>query len=258
MRIAKEGWIVLVPMLLLGALAAAAAWLFSSNLGTPLAAAIITAIGLLLAWALWFFRDPHRAPPPNAALDGLVISPADGKVIKIDQKPLPPELHAAAQARGISPDQPFHRIAIFLNLFNVHVNYTPAAGQILHTTYIPGLFVNASFDKASTHNERLHALLQTPAGEIIAFSQIAGLVARRIVCHLKPGQTVTIGERFGLIRFGSRAEVYLPLHVQIDTKVGDHLAAGTSIIARKLKQVAPASASTPAITSTPAPVGAAT
>lgn len=243
MRIAKEGWIVLVPMLLIGACLAAAAWLFSAKIGVLGTGAITVAIGLLLAWALWFFRDPRRVPPEHAQADGLIVSPADGKVIKIDQTTLPPELAATAKMRGVPTDQPFQRVAIFLNLFNVHVNYTPAAGTIVHTAYIKGLFVNASFDKASTHNERLHALLQTPAGEIVAFSQIAGLVARRIVCHLTPGQKVSVGERFGLIRFGSRAEVYLPLSAHVEVKVGDHVSAGVSILARNVQQVAPASGS---------------
>ncbi len=209
---------MLVPI----ALATAVAWW-----AAPLAGLLTLAPGLALwAWGLWFFRDPTRTPPRG---DHLVLSPADGRVIKIDHADYPPELRAAAAALGAAG--PVQRISIFLNLFNVHVNRAPAAGRIAAVAYVPGKFFNASLDKASLHNERSGALLIDPAGRVHCFVQIAGLVARRIVNHLREGQTVAAGQRFGLIRFGSRAEVYLPPGTALRVAVGDHIRAGESVLA---------------------------
>ncbi len=212
---------MLLVMLAVLALASAVAWWLSFLAGMVAVAASV----LLWAWGLWFFRDPDRSPPRG---EHLAISPADGRVIKVDTAPLPAELRAAAAALGVRGDLP--RVSIFLNLFNVHVNRTPAAGRIVKTAHVPGKFFNASLDKASIHNERSGALLADGHGRLIGFVQIAGLVARRIVNHLREGQEVAAGERFGLIRFGSRAEVYLPRGSTISVRVGEFVVAGESVL----------------------------
>jgi len=217
-RIAPEGWPVILIVVALCVLAGAvAAWLH------PVAGGAMGLVGvLMIAWSLWFFRDPIRTAPKGV---DLVISPADGKVIKIDRAALPEEVR-----QGDSVARP--RVSIFLNLFDVHVNRVPVAGVIKQLSYVPGKFFNASLDKASIYNERSAAVMVDDQGREVAFVQIAGLVARRIVNHLKPGQRVEAGERFGLIRFGSRAEVYLPEGSLIDVKVGQRVVAGTSVLGR--------------------------
>ncbi len=222
MRIAPEGWIVLVPLILVALVAPAVVAIFWPWVGGPVAG-----VGLLLVlWGLWFFRDPVRTPPTGA---GLIVSPADGRVIKVDRAAVPKEL---AGAWPLAPGEPVQRVAIFLNLFNVHVNRVPIAGVIKAKAYVPGSFVNASLDKASEQNERAGAIVITPEGRPLAFVQIAGLVARRIVCHLREGQSVGTGERFGLIRFGSRAEIYFPPGASVEVKVGDFVVAGESVIGK--------------------------
>ena len=176
--------------------------------------------GVLTAWCVYFFRDPARATPER---DGLIISPADGVVESIGQYPPPPEL-------GLG-DTPRTRVAVFMNVFDVHVNRVPCDGTIVKLDYKPGLFLNAALDKASTDNERQSVLLQTADGQEIAFVQIAGLVARRILCDLNPGQTVKAGERFGLIRFGSRVDVYLPAKTHPLVVVGQRMIAGETVLA---------------------------
>jgi phosphatidylserine decarboxylase len=225
MRVAPEGWIVLIPMTLVGMLLAGGAvwWLTpQSVVGWVIAGAVL----LLVLWGYWFFRDPDRRPAsddPEA-----VISPADGKVIKVDMAELPKELRASAAAMGVSG--PLPRVSIFLNLFDVHVNRSISAGQISKIVYSPGQFVNASFDKASELNERSVVLMRDPRGRVLGFAQIAGLVARRIVNHLREGQTVAAGERFGLIRFGSRAEIWMPPGTEIRVSVGQRVRAGETVI----------------------------
>lgn len=230
MRVAREGWVVLAPMaaVCVGAPAAALIWAgWPAWIGWGL-----LAVGTLLTlWGVWFFRDPLRTPPVGARL---VISPADGHVVKIDEAHVPPELAGAwpeAAAGGVGAGKPVQRIAIFLNLFNVHVNRTPIAGEIAATAYVPGRFFAASLDKASELNERAGAVVTDERGRRVAFVQIAGLVARRIVNHLKVGQRVHAGERFGLIRFGSRAEVYVPPGTALRVRVGDFVRAGESVLA---------------------------
>jgi phosphatidylserine decarboxylase len=154
---------------------------------------------LVTLWVAYFFRDPWRVTPTRA---GLVVSPADGLVVSLAPAPPPPELDMGST--------PLTRIGIFLNLLDVHVARAPLAGTVAARQYTPGRFINASLDKASEHNERL-ALRVTPAdGPDIACVLIAGLVARRIVCPLTAGQRLAPGERIGIIRFGSRVDVYLP------------------------------------------------
>ncbi len=154
---------------------------------------------VLTAWCAYFFRDPDRVTPTRA---GLVVSPADGVVQLVDEAAPPPELGMGDAARP--------RVCIFMNVFNVHVNRSPWEGMVKTAAYHPGKFLNASLDKASELNERHSIRLEGPGGREIAFVQIAGLVARRIVCFVKEGAALRTGERFGLIRFGSRVDVYLP------------------------------------------------
>jgi phosphatidylserine decarboxylase len=178
-------------------------------------------LGLIfVAWVAYFFRDPTRVTPTRS---GLVISPADGKVIKVEPAVPPVELGMGETA--------LTRISIFLNLFDVHVNRVPVEGTIVSTHYRPGAFVNASLDKASIDNERMAVRQKLADGREVAYVQIAGLVARRIICTLKPEQKVVAGERFGLIRFGSRADVYLPEGVSPQVLVGQYVIGGESILA---------------------------
>ncbi|NYZ11901.1 phosphatidylserine decarboxylase [Azospirillum sp. RWY-5-1] len=178
-------------------------------------------IGLVVtAWCVYFFRDPERTTPVR---DGLMVSPADGRVIMIVPAVPPPELEMG--------DRPLTRISIFLNVFNVHVNRVPAEGTVVKTEYRPGKFFNAALDKASAENERMAIRHRLPDGREIAYVQIAGLVARRIICTLAPGVPVRAGERMGLIRFGSRTDVYLPDGVQPLVCVGQTMIGGETVLA---------------------------
>lgn len=177
-------------------------------------------IGLVITlWCIYFFRDPERFVPTRA---GLVVSPGDGVVQMITELVPPAELQLG--------DTPHTRISIFLNVFDVHVNRVPAAGKISAMHYIPGLFLNASLDKASVDNERQMVTIDTHDGAKIGVVQIAGLVARRIICDLKEGQEVKRGERFGLIRFGSRVDVYVPLSTEILVMVGQRAVGGETVL----------------------------
>ncbi len=178
-------------------------------------------VGVLLTlWCAFFFRNPERVTPTR---QGLVISPADGVVQMIVPAPPPAELDMG--------DAPLTRISVFMSVFNVHVNRIPAAGRVLRRAYTPGKFLNASLDKASVFNERMAIRLGLAGGEEIAFVQIAGLVARRIRCDLAEGQEVQAGERFGLIRFGSRLDIYLPPGAQPLVVVGQTALAGETVLA---------------------------
>ncbi len=219
MRIAPEGWVVLVPMMLVLGGVAVVGPVVLGWWASPLTALCV----IVVLWGLWFFRDPDRTPPQGA---DLVISPADGRVIKIDEATLPPEVRAVAPDAGTMT-----RIAVFLNIFNVHVNRAPVSGSVLKVVHTPGRFLTASLDKASEQNERSVVLVREVQGRTVAFAQIAGLVARRIVNHLRDGQTITCGERFGLIRFGSRAEIYLPRGTIVNVRVGEGVVAGRTVLA---------------------------
>ena len=175
---------------------------------------------VLTAWCAYFFRDPDRVSPTRT---GLVISPADGVVQLIDSAVPPPELDMGDEERP--------RVCVFMNVFNVHVNRVPMDGTIKRVSYRPGRFFNASLDKASEFNERMSIRMTTTDNHDIAFVQIAGLVARRIKCDIIEGQNVTAGERFGLIRFGSRVDVYLPKGVEPLVCVGQTTVAAETIIA---------------------------
>ncbi|MBI5562835.1 MAG: phosphatidylserine decarboxylase family protein [Deltaproteobacteria bacterium] len=172
----------------------------------------------ILLFVINFFRDPERRIPED---EDAIVSPADGRVIKAER---------TRDDRFLNADA--IKISIFMNVFNVHVNRAPARGMVSKVAYNPGKFFNASFDKASMENEQNAVIMDVAGGGRIAFNQIAGLIARRIVCYVKPGGALEKGERFGMIRFGSRVDVFVPVGCVLAVKVGDKVSAGSSIIAR--------------------------
>lgn len=175
---------------------------------------------VMSVWCIYFFRDPERVVPVD---DNLLISPADGVISLIESVAPPANLEMGTDLRT--------RVSVFLNVFNVHVNRVPASGVIKKLYYHPGKFFNASLDKASEFNERQEVLMTMVNGEEVAFSQIAGLIARRIVCDLKEGQAIKAGERFGIIRFGSRMDIYLPKGILPLVAVGQTVIGGETVIA---------------------------
>lgn len=175
---------------------------------------------LLTAWCVYFFRDPDRITPEGVHL---VICPADGVVQSVVKASPPPELDMGSE--------PMTRVAVFMNVFNVHVNRSPISGIVSAKHYRPGRFFNASLDKASEFNERMSLKVKADDGTEIAFVQIAGLVARRILCYVDVGAPLRAGERFGLIRFGSRVDIYLPDGVQPLVIEGQTTIAGETVIA---------------------------
>ncbi len=181
-------------------------------------------IGLCLTvWCYYFFRDPDRITPNKA---GLVISPADGTVQMIGRFPPPVEL-----AMG---SEPMLRISVFMSVFDCHVNRAPIAGTVVKEEYTPGKFLNATLDKASEDNERQALVIRTADNKDFAVVQIAGLVARRIRCDVREGQSLLTGQRFGMIRFGSRVDVYLPKGVSALVAVGQKAVAGETVLADML------------------------
>ncbi len=202
--IAREGWPFLAISLALaiGATVWCAAW------STPL--------WIIALFVLQFFRDPAREIPQLA---GAVLSPADGRIVKVERRQDP-----YAQREAIM-------VSVFMNVFNVHSNRSPVDGKIEKVQYFPGKFVNADLDKASLENERNAVVIKTPDGQIITFVQVAGLIARRILCYVKAGDTLTRGQRYGFIRFGSRVDVYLPLDAKVKVSIGDKVSATTTILA---------------------------
>jgi phosphatidylserine decarboxylase len=171
---------------------------------------------ILTAFIIWFFRNPERNTPPG---EKLVISPADGEVIKIEE----------IREHELIPG-PLRKISIFMNIFSVHVNRVPCAGRIEAIRYYEGKFLSANLDKASSDNERNGLVVRMNDGRAIGMIQVAGLVARRIVCWVKQGMRVEKGERFGLIRFGSRVEVLMPADTTVMVKPGDRVRAGETPI----------------------------
>lgn len=204
----KEGW----PFIAIFAAVTFILLLISNTLG------IIGAV--FTVWCIYFFRDPERFTPID---DNLVISPADGIVTSISDVSPPEELEMS--------DTPLTRVSIFLNVFDVHVNRAPLSGKILKIWYFPGKFVNASLDKASEYNERQAIRMQVKGGREIAFVQIAGLIARRIVCDVQEGEELLAGQRYGMIRFGSRVDVYLPKGVVPLVSKGQRMIAGETVLA---------------------------
>ncbi|QZH74508.1 MAG: phosphatidylserine decarboxylase [Erythrobacter sp.] len=184
---------------------------------------------LLSAGVFAFFRDPERVVPQG---DRLVVSPADGLVSLIARVSPPLELQGTYVdgSQGLGTE-PLTRVSIFMSVFDVHINRSPVAGTVKRIVYIPGAFMNADLDKASEENERQHVLVERADGARIGFTQIAGLVARRIVPFIKPGDTVAAGQRVGLIRFGSRVDVYLPAGTEPKVLLGQRVIAGETVLA---------------------------
>lgn len=204
--IAREGFPFIAAGIVLGAV-------FYSLSFASLAALF----GLLALFAVYFFRDPSRNPQGG---ENSVLAPADGKIIQTSSANYPsgPEAERAL------------KVSIFMSVFDVHVNRTPVAGVIREVTYRPGKFLVASLDKASEHNERNAVLLETPGGRRIEVVQVAGLIARRIACWIKQGDQVQAGQRFGLIRFGSRLDVFLPADSRVVAVSGQRVTAGETVI----------------------------
>jgi phosphatidylserine decarboxylase len=197
--IASEGWPLILPGFALAALCLLLHW--------RVAAALALALALFVTW---FFRDPVRAIPADPAT---IVSPADGKVVRVESVP------GGTQ------------VSIFLSVFNVHVNRTPVAGEVVAVERHAGKFLAAWDHAASTENARASVTVRTPRGEV-RFVQVTGLIARRIVCSLRPGQRVERGERYGMIRFGSRVDLFLPPGAEPAVRVGDRVRGGSDVIAR--------------------------
>ena len=203
--IAREGW----PSLAIAvALAAAATW-FCAVWSIPL--------WIIALFVLQFFRDPPRDIPQEP---GAVLSPADGRIVAVERVQ---DVYAGREAIKVS---------VFMNVFNVHSNRSPVDGTVRNVQYFPGKFVNADLDKASLENERNAVVLQTTDGQTVTAVQVAGLIARRILCYIKVGDTLARGQRYGFIRFGSRVDVYLPLTATVKVAIGDKVSATTTILAR--------------------------
>ncbi|MBI5577092.1 MAG: phosphatidylserine decarboxylase family protein [Deltaproteobacteria bacterium] len=205
--IAPEG----IPFVL-GAAGVTAALFFVWPKSVPLAAVAL----VLTAFMAWFFRDPERVPPPEP---GAVISPADGKIVFCGD--FPPGRYSA---------EPVKMVSVFMSVFDVHVNRAPVSGKVASVLYNPGKFLVASVDKASLENEQNGVALETAEGHRVTYVQIAGLIARRIVCYLSQGDIVMKGQRVGMIRFGSRVDVLLPASAVLRVKAGDRVRAGESIV----------------------------
>lgn len=182
---------------------------------------------ILTGWCVYFFRNPRRVTPLG---EGLIISPADGIITKIEKALPPSELQWTTK--------PLTRICIFLNVFDVHVNRIPIDGMITKIHYHPGKFFNASLDKASELNERNSVLIRAPSGQEVLVVQIAGLIARRIVCDVKTDKDVKAGETFGIIRFGSRVDIYLPDGVNPQVVEGQRMIGGETVLADLNSQAA--------------------
>lgn len=202
--IAREGWpfLAIALVLAVGATVWCAAW------SIPL--------WIIALFVLQFFRDPPREVPQQA---NAVLSPADGRVIKVERTTDP---YGEREALLVS---------VFMNVFNVHSNRSPVDGTIQKVQYFPGKFVNADLDKASLENERNAVVLKTADGQTVTFVQVAGLIARRILCYVKAGDVLARGQRYGFIRFGSRVDVYLPLTATVKVVIGDKVSATTTILA---------------------------
>jgi phosphatidylserine decarboxylase len=198
-----------------------AAIFFSASVLLLMLSKIVAMIGFILtAFVIWFFRDPKRNTPQDS---NSVISSADGKVCLIDEAYPPKEVPIEAIK--------MKRICVFMNVLNVHVNRSPIAGRAEQIIYKEGQFLNASLDKASDKNERSSLVLSSETGTKIVIVQIAGLIARRILSFISPNDQLSQGERFGLIRFGSRVDIYMPLDAVEQCKVGEKVIAGESILA---------------------------
>ena len=202
--IAREGW----PFLAISIILAIAVTAWCATWSIPL--------WIIALFVLQFFRDPPREIPQAA---GAVLSPCDGRVIKVERSQDP-----YGQREAIL-------VSVFMNVFNVHSNRSPVDGKIELVQYFPGKFVNADLEKASTENERNAVVIKTPEGQTVTFVQVAGLIARRILCYVKAGDVLARGQRYGFIRFGSRVDIYLPLEANVKVSIGDKVSATTTILA---------------------------
>ena len=202
--IAREGW----PFLAISIIVAILATVWCAVWSIPL--------WIIALFVLQFFRDPPRDIPQDA---DAVLSPADGRIVAVERVNDP-----YVQREAI-------KVSVFMNVFNVHSNRSPVDGTVQQIWYFPGKFVNADLDKASTENERNAVWLKTANGADITSVQVAGLIARRILCYIKVGDVLTRGQRYGFIRFGSRVDVYLPLNANVKVSIGDKVSATTTILA---------------------------
>ena len=202
--IAREGW----PFVTISIILAIAATIWCATWSIP--------VWIIALFILQFFRDPPREIPQDA---DVVLSPADGRIVAVER------IHDPYVQREAI------KISVFMNVFNVHSNRSPVDGTVQQIWYFPGKFVNADLDKASTENERNAVWLKTSKGTDITSVQVAGLIARRILCYIKTGDVLTRGQRYGFIRFGSRVDVYLPLNASVKVSIGDKVSATTTILA---------------------------
>ena len=202
--IAREGW----PFLFASVIVSVAVTYWSAVWSIP--------FWIIALFVLQFFRDPPREIPVET---GAVLSPADGRIVAVERVNDP-----YVQREAI-------KVSVFMNVFNVHSNRSPVDGTVKQVWYFPGKFVNADLDKASTENERNAIWLKMANGTDITSVQVAGLIARRILCYVKAGDELTRGQRYGFIRFGSRVDVYLPLNASVRVSIGDKVAATTTILA---------------------------
>lgn len=221
MGLARAGVPIILAFLLMHLACLGALWLGCRLTCGSLLHIILTSLasltGLLTVFSLYFFRDPERTAPAG---EKLVISPADGKVLAIEQVEEPDYIKGPAL-----------KISIFMSVFSVHVNRFPVSGAVEYRYYRPGKFFNAEFDKASRFNEAMSLGIVTGDGRKVLVRQIAGLIARRIVCNVSEGADAVRGERYGMIRFGSRLEVFLPTDTKTTVSAGMHVSAGESILA---------------------------
>lgn len=212
MRVAREG----IPFVVVADILAMLAMLAAFRTGALWLWMLAAVLVVVAAWVLYFFRDPERNGPRG---DRLVISPADGKVVQVA------EVHESAFIRG-----PAIRISVFMNIFSVHVNRYPVSGDVRYVHYNPGKFLNAAVEKASLENEQSSVGIKSPIGRVVV-RQIAGLIARRIVTYSRDGDRAAQGARFGIIRFGSRVDVFLPTTCAVKVRVGDQVLAGLTVLA---------------------------
>lgn len=203
--IAREGW----PFL-------AGAILVALGVHAYLGFAVALPFWIIAIFVLQFFRDPGREIPPQA---NAVLSPADGRIVAVEK------------VRDPYADREALKISVFMNVFNVHSNRAPVDGAVRGVQYFPGKFVNADLDKASTENERNAIIIDTAGGKTVTSVQVAGLIARRILCYVKPGEALTRGQRYGFIRFGSRVDVYLPTDARPRVAIGEKVSATETILA---------------------------
>ena len=212
MRVAKEG----VPFIVISGVLAVAALALANRTDSLWLWTIAAGLAIVAAWVVYFFRDPERE---GARGDRLVVSPADGKIVMIT------EVHEPAFIRG-----PAIRISVFMNIFSVHVNRYPVSGAVRYTHYNPGKFLNAAVEKASLENEQSSVGIESPIGRVVV-RQIAGLIARRILTYSRDGDRAAQGSRFGIIRFGSRVDVFVPTTCAVQVKLGEQVFAGLTVLA---------------------------